>query len=133
MGKIFVGRAEETEAHVAEALRLSPRDTQAYIWVNFAGYAKCHLGSWEQAVAYYRRSIEANRTFPYPHFFLGVALAQLGRRDEAHSAVKAGLSLNPSLTISRLRRLAMASDNPTYLLQLEPIGEGMRKAGVPEQ
>ena len=26
-GKIFVGRAEETEAHIAEALRLSPRDT----------------------------------------------------------------------------------------------------------
>ena len=29
-GKIFVGRAEETEAHVVEALRLSPRDTLAY-------------------------------------------------------------------------------------------------------
>jgi hypothetical protein len=26
-GKILIGRAEETEAHVAEALRLSPRDT----------------------------------------------------------------------------------------------------------
>ena len=26
-GKIFIGRAEETEAHIAEALRLSPRDT----------------------------------------------------------------------------------------------------------
>jgi hypothetical protein len=24
------------------------------------------------------------------------------------------------------------SDNPTYLSQLEPIVEGMRKAGVPE-
>ena len=32
-GKVFVGRAEETEAHVAEALRLSPRDTMAYIWM----------------------------------------------------------------------------------------------------
>ena len=29
-GKIFIGRAEETEAHVAEGLRLSPRDTWAY-------------------------------------------------------------------------------------------------------
>ena len=26
-GKIFIGRAEETEAHIVEALRLSPRDT----------------------------------------------------------------------------------------------------------
>ena len=30
LAKIFVGRAEETEAHIAEALRLSPRDTMAY-------------------------------------------------------------------------------------------------------
>ena len=45
IGKIFVGRAEETEAHVVEALRLSPRDTMAYIWMSIAGDAKLHLGS----------------------------------------------------------------------------------------
>jgi tetratricopeptide (TPR) repeat protein len=48
-GKIFVGRAEETEAHVAEARRLSPRDTMAYTWMMHAGLAKLHLGSREQA------------------------------------------------------------------------------------
>ena len=31
--KLFIGRAEETEAHVLEALRLSPRDPWAYIWL----------------------------------------------------------------------------------------------------
>ena len=45
-GKIFVGRAEETEAHIAEALRLSPRDTMAYTLDDLiAGIAKNHLGS----------------------------------------------------------------------------------------
>ena len=39
-GKLFVGRAEETETHIAEALRLSPRDTMAYIWMFYAGMAK---------------------------------------------------------------------------------------------
>ena len=39
-GKIFIGRAEETEAHIGEALRLSPRDTMAYAWKTFAGVAK---------------------------------------------------------------------------------------------
>ena len=38
-GKIFIGRAEETEAHIAEALRLSPRDTMIYIWMTTAGVA----------------------------------------------------------------------------------------------
>src|SRR5208282_2057263 len=55
-GKIFIGRAEETEAHIAEALRLSPRDTWAYAWMTIAGSAKNHLGLWEQAVAWFRRA-----------------------------------------------------------------------------
>ena len=33
-GKIYIGRAEETEAHVLEALRLSPRDSVAFGWMN---------------------------------------------------------------------------------------------------
>ncbi len=133
LGKIFVGRAEETEAYIGEALRLSPRDTLAYVWVSHAGLAKLHLGSYEQAVGWCRRSIEANRNFPAAHFSLAAGLAQLGRTDEAHSAVRAGLALNPAFAISRVRALWTAtSDDPTYLAQLEPILEGMRKAGVPE-
>jgi TolB-like protein/class 3 adenylate cyclase/Flp pilus assembly protein TadD len=134
LGKIFVGRAEETEAHTAEALRLSPRDTLAYLWMTNVGIAKNRLGSWEQAVAWLRRAIEANRSYPISHFGLGAALAQLGRLDEAHSAVKAGLALNPAFSISRARALWTAqSGDPTYLAQLEPILEGLRKAEVPEQ
>ena len=132
-GKTFIGRAEETEAHVAEALRLSPRDTMAYRWMTHAGIAKSQLGHWEQAVAWFRRSIEANRNFPHPHFVLGAALAQLGRVDEARSAVKAGLVLDPGFAVSRFRaNVAARSNNPTHLANLEPILDGMRKAGAPE-
>jgi TolB-like protein/class 3 adenylate cyclase len=133
-GKIFVGRADETEAHIAEALRLSPRDTLAYIWMSIAGDANNHLGSWERAVAWFRRAIEANRNYPTVYFNLAAALALLDRLDEAHSAIKAGLALNPAFSIARARAARTArSDNPTYLAQLEAIFEGIRKAGVPEQ
>ena len=133
-GKIFLGRAEDTEAHVAEALRLSPRDTVAYSWMNFAGLAKLHLGSCEQAVAWCRRSNEANRNYPQAYFQLAAALAHLGRLDEARSAVKAGLALNPTYTISGARALWTAmSDDPTYLAGLERILDGLRKAGLPEE
>ena len=134
LGKTFIGRAEETDAHISEALRLSPRDTNAHTWKGFAGIAKNHLGSWEEAVAWFRRSIEANRNYPHPYFHLAVALARLGRVDEASSAVKAGLALNPAFTVSRARAAWTAmSDDPTYLAGTERILEGMRKAGVPEQ
>ena len=134
LGKVFIGRAEETETHVAEALRLSPRDAMAYIWMTNAGLAKLHLGGWEQAVAWFRRAIEANRNNPHPQFLLAAVLAQLGRLEEAHSAVEVGLALNPTYAISRVRAAwTTRSDDPTYLAQLEPILDGLRKAGVPEQ
>jgi TolB-like protein/class 3 adenylate cyclase len=133
-GKIFTGRAEDTEAHIAEALRLSPRDSMAHRLMTTAGIANNHLGNWEQAVAWFRRSIEANRNFAHSHFVLGLALAQLGRLEEARSAVKAGLALNPAFSLSRARAVFTAmSNDPTYLAQLEPQLEGLRKAGIPEQ
>ena len=133
-GKIFLGRAEETEAHIAEALRLSPRDTWTYAWMTHAGAAKTHVGSYEQAAAWFRRAIEANRNFPPAYFWLAAVLAQLGRLEQARSAAKASLALNPSFTVSRFAALWRASsDDPTYLAGLERMLEGMRKAGVPEQ
>jgi TolB-like protein/DNA-binding winged helix-turn-helix (wHTH) protein len=133
LGKIFIGRMEETEAHIVEALRLSPRDTMAYSWMSYAGSAKNYLGLYDQAIPWFRRAIETNRNASHPHFVLGVALALLGRLDEARSAVEAGLAINPTFTISRARAAWSAmSDDPTHLAQLERLLEGMRKAGVPE-
>ena len=77
---------------------------------------------------------EDNRNYPIPYFLSAAGLAQLGRLDDAHSAVEAGLALNPTFAISRARAAwTSMSDNPTYLAQLEPILDGLRKAGVPEQ
>jgi TolB-like protein/class 3 adenylate cyclase len=134
LGKVFIGRAEESEGHVAEALRLSPRDTLAYVWMTVAGIAKNNLGLWDQAAAWFRRAIEVNRNYSFPYFALAAALAQLGRLDEARSAVKTGLALDPKFTIARARAaLTARSDDPTFWAGAERILEGMRKAGMPEE
>ena len=130
-GKTFAGRAEETEAHIQEALRLSPRDSFAYQWMAAVAATKLNLGADAEAAKWARRAIEANRNFPLAHFWLAAALAQLGRLDEARQAVQPGLALAPGFTIARYRA-GVQSDHPTYLAQRERIIEGMRKAGVPE-
>jgi tetratricopeptide (TPR) repeat protein len=99
-GTTLLGRPEETEAHVPEALRLSPRDNRAYLWCLFAGLAKFHLGNEEEAVAWVRRSVEINRSFPGAHFLLAAALARLGRFREARSEVQEGLAIVPTFTVA---------------------------------
>jgi TolB-like protein/Flp pilus assembly protein TadD len=132
MAKYFVGRAEETEAHIHEALRLSPRDIFAYRWLLFVGIAKAQLGDDIEAARWLRRSIKANRNFPLAHFHLAEALALLGQLDEARAAAQAGLALDPSFNLRRYRVNAL-SDNPIYLAGRQRSCEGMRLAGVPEE
>ena len=134
LGKMLVGHPEETEAHVVEALRLSPRDTLAYMWLLYTGIGKSTLARYEEAATWFRRAIEANRNYAASYFWLSAVLAHLGRLDEAHSTVKSGLALNPAFTISRARAAWTAmSDDPTLLAPLKSILEGMLKAGVPEE
>jgi TolB-like protein/Tfp pilus assembly protein PilF len=132
LAKFFLGRSEETEAHIHEALRLSPRDNSAYRWFMFAGLAKLFLGADAEAAAWLRRSIEANRNHPVVHCYLAAALALLGSLDEARAAAQAGLVLNPTFTLCRYRA-RVTSDHPAYLAGRERICEGMRMAGVPEE
>ncbi|WP_375777927.1 adenylate/guanylate cyclase domain-containing protein [Bradyrhizobium sp. ma5] len=131
LAKLYMGCPTETEGHVFEALRLSPRDLVANRLMRFVGVAKLHIGADTEAVSWLRRSIEANRTHAPAHFSLAAALGLLGALDEARTAAKAGFALNPSFTIRRLR-VAKISDNPIYLAGQERLCEGMRIAGVPE-
>jgi TolB-like protein/class 3 adenylate cyclase/Flp pilus assembly protein TadD len=131
LGKYLMGHAAETEGYVLEALRLSPRDIGAYWWMYCVGRAKIQLRADAEAIAWFRRSVEANRNFPLAHFSLAAALALVGAVDEARASVREGLALNRGFTIRRFRGGA-SGDNPMYLAERERICEGLRLAGVPE-
>jgi TolB-like protein/class 3 adenylate cyclase/Flp pilus assembly protein TadD len=134
LAKTFLGRAEETEAHIHEAFRLSPRDTNAYIWAMIAGYAKLHIGDDAGAELWLRQSIETNRNLTVSHFFLAAALAHLGRQKEAQAAAQAGLAVDPTSTVSRYGSVLQNPEiNPTFRAQRERVIDGMRKAGMPEE
>ena len=129
--KLHVGCAEEMEGYVQRALRLSPRDPFAFLWMSFAGAAKLHLGAYEAAATWLSQSVTANSNFPVAHFLLAASLGQLGRVEEARAEAEAGLALTPEFTVSSYRDGAK-SDNPIFLKQRLNIYDGLRKAGVPE-
>jgi TolB-like protein/tetratricopeptide (TPR) repeat protein len=131
LAKLYLGRGGETEAHIEQALRLSPRDTDVYVWTMFIGLAKFWLGAQAEAIVWLRRSLEANRNYPLAHVYLAAVLAHVGEPGQARVTAQAGLALNPSFSIRRFRTNA-PSNHPVFLAGRERLIEGMRMAGVPE-
>ena len=127
----LMGQGGKTEAHVNEALRISPRDISAHRWLALVGISKLQILADTEALGWLRRSIELNRNYPLAHFWLAAASALLGWSGQASGAAKAGLSLDPTFTVRRFRDNA-PSDNPIFLERRKRVCEGMRLAGIPE-
>jgi TolB-like protein/Flp pilus assembly protein TadD len=131
LGKSYIGRGEETEAHVLEAMRLSPRDMFASNWLWIAGVAKLYLRQSAEAVVLLQQSIELNRNNVITHIMIASALAHLGRLNEAQLAIKAALGIAPNFNIRRWSE-GPYSDHPSYMEQRGWVAEGLRTAGLPE-
>ena len=130
--KNSLGRDTETEAHVNEALRLSPNDTFAFWWTNHVGYSKLRLDEFGDAAIWFRRSIENNRNYAWPHFGLAGALVQLDDLKAARAAVQQGLALDPNFNIRRMRSKMMALTHSTLIAKRERLLTDLLHAGMPE-
>jgi TolB-like protein/Tfp pilus assembly protein PilF len=129
---IYLGRAEETEAHVARAIRLSPRDPFLSQWHFIGGLADLYLGKNIRAVNDLRQSVQLNPNWHISHFVLAGALALAGLRAEAMATCAVARHLHPTFTVGKFRAEAIG-DNPIYLAQRERLCEGLRIAGVPDE
>ena len=130
LAKYSTGRSEETESHVLEALRLSPRDTVAYRWMTIVGFAKLVLGRDEEAVAWLLRSIDANRNNPSAHFFLAAAQAHLGRMSEAQAAVQAGGACHRSALPPKAYSVQQSQNVLRRCVARHAEGDRLRAVGV---
>jgi tetratricopeptide (TPR) repeat protein len=129
--KVLLGRAEEAEADLANAIRLSPRDPAIDRWHGLLGVADLFLGRLESALDRLRKSVEINPNVALTQFLLAAASALTGRAAEAREARDSGLRIDPNFTVARYRNEAR-SENPTFLAQRDRIFKGLSLAGVPE-
>jgi len=127
----YRGCGADTESHVNQALRLSPRDIFAFHWMYTAGFAKMQVAADVEAAAWFARGIEANRNFPDLHFGYAAALALLGNLDEARAAATTGLAVDPTFTIRRVRSVP-ARGNEKFVAGAKRFVKGLYIAGVPE-
>ena len=116
LAKFFLGRGAETEGHINEALRLSPRDTLAFRWMAWSASPRCSSVPTPKRSRGCAGASRPTAIIPLRISISPLRLARLGALDQARAAVQAGLALDSNFTIRRLRSGA-ASDNPIFLAQ----------------
>jgi TolB-like protein/class 3 adenylate cyclase len=130
--KRYIGRASEGLSGVEAALRLSPHDPFHWVWESSACALHAHLAQWDQAIEWCRKSITSLPKY-FTYATLAAAYASVGHDADARAAVADLLKLKPGYTVQQFADHANSmSDDPTYLRELQPIIEGLRKAGLPE-
>jgi TolB-like protein/class 3 adenylate cyclase len=130
--KSVLGRDEEVEVHVNEALRLSPHDTFAFWWMNWVGFSKLRLDQFADAAVWFRRAIENNRNYSWPHFGLASALVLMEDLEAARTAVQHALALDPNINVGGLRAKMVPPPNSALSAKRERFLNSLLRAGMPE-
>jgi TolB-like protein/tetratricopeptide (TPR) repeat protein len=122
------GRIDEASTSLAQALRLSPVDQEAFFTMTALGWTHLMAGRCDEAVEWTSRALRERPAFAPALRFHAVCLVELGRLEEARDTVAYLLQLEPGLTASKLRRRAPIFDEK----QMNAFLDGLRKAGLPE-
>lgn len=115
--------------HADRALRLSPFDPLIYLPYVGLAYAHFAAGRFQEAAAAARLASQSNPRFSVPHMLHAAALAVLGRREEARTAVQRLLELEPGTNVATVI-LSARCVNPNHIHALE---DALRRAGLPEK
>jgi adenylate cyclase len=122
--ELVLGRYEQAISDVQQAVRLSPRDPRIGLWRVTLGDAELGLGHFDAAIDEYKKAIDAGWRAYQPYRGLAAAYALDGRMEEATSALAEASRLNPELTLKWQQ---------THSVNIPPLLEGLRKAGLPEE
>jgi len=123
---VWAGRAEDAIRAFEKSMRLSPKDP--FAWMKILGLGACHyfLGNIADAEKQFRHAENGRLVVPFAYAFLGLVLARQDRLEEAQTAIRTGLELNPEMTWERLM-LNFGSLTPKYF---DIIAEDAEKVGI---
>jgi TolB-like protein/Flp pilus assembly protein TadD/rhodanese-related sulfurtransferase len=126
---INLGRPAEALDYIKKAMRLDPQSDYLYR----LGEAQFHLEQYDKAADTMRRATKLNPEDGWNYFLLAAACGQLGREQEARSAI-ARFNETYHDPRDKQRPLTLA-DLDTWIFKeaanRQRLQEGLRKAGVP--
>ncbi len=124
----FAGRPEAAIPKVDQALRLSPHDPGAWAFLWLKNHALTLLHCYDEALIWAKKAVQRPNATLWAFTGEAVALAHLGRFDEAHAALNQALAIKPDLS-SDFFKSVLPWKNSAHL---EHYTDGLRKAGLPE-
>jgi TolB-like protein/tetratricopeptide (TPR) repeat protein len=125
-------RLQEALEQFDTALRLSPRDPGLWSYLTLKASTLYRLLRYDEAAKFARdaaRHSVADLIWPFAH--LAAALGQLGRTNEALTAVEELRRRRPGLTVRDVR--SWPHNRSRSDEALEHLLDGLRRAGLPEQ
>jgi len=128
VSQLFGGDPTEALVHFEDAIRVSPSDPGAFFFYSVAAVAHLFCGRPDEAYELAKKSARMYPDWDTTYWAMIPALTQLGRVEEARSAVSKLLELSPAVTVSCLRELLPIRDPEL----LDMILDGMTIAGMPE-
>jgi adenylate cyclase len=128
VGLALMGKPDEAIASFEKAMRLSPHDPMMSLFFSGVGLAHAMAGRDAEAVEWSKRSVNRKADWYLPYLVLAASYANLGRMQEARSAIEDLLHIRPQFSLTAVKLLLAAAEPGVAELAVESL----RKAGLKE-
>ncbi len=125
---VRVGRPAEGLEFIETAMRLDPQSD----YLRWLGEAQFHLERYDEAAATLLRATKRNPGVAWNFFLLAAAYGQLGREQEAESAIETFNKMRARAGEHLMSLADIGGWQFKYSADRERLREGLRKAGLPE-
>lgn len=126
----YEGHYEQAMNAFDHAIAISPNDPQLWAFYSYAAQALIFSGDFDKALQYTRRASAIPNCQYWTTAHMTVALAHLGRQQEAEQAAGRLLRENPAFSLEFAREKLFYLKLPE---QVELYMDGLKKAGIPEK
>lgn len=113
---------------LTRAERLSPQDPRGWFIAAGMAFAEFQNGQFETAKMWANKALVQNPRYSIALRFLAASLAKSGEADRAKTVIRQVLSLEPDLTLTKLRARLQHINERVWM----QFAEGLRLAGLPD-
>jgi adenylate cyclase len=120
----FSGRPEEATSLLSKAFRLNP--VAPFYYYHYLGHANLSMEKYTEAIQAYKKAINLNPDFIFPHVCLAACYIATGNDDEARKASAEVLKIDPKYSLDQFT-LASPHKDPSNTEKLINL---LRKSGL---